>query len=155
MQIQNSKRAFTLTELLVVVVVIGVLAAIVLPKFNKIIETRKTTEAEELMAAVRTIQEKRCILGENYFNDIYQVKEALPDIETKNFRYSLNAAGTGMEAQSLGKYSYTLKMPSYKDGRICCDPQAECLKLNKDYPLWSELTGRADYQSGAECAAGN
>ncbi len=46
------KKAFTLTELLVVVIVIGVLSAVVLPKFSKVIETRKTTEAEELMAAV-------------------------------------------------------------------------------------------------------
>ena len=41
----KKKRAFTLTELLIVVIVIGVLSAVVLPKFNKIIETRKTTEA--------------------------------------------------------------------------------------------------------------
>ncbi len=60
--IPAKKKAFTLTELLVVVVVIGVLAAVVLPKFNKVVETRKTTEAEELMAAVRTEQERHCAL---------------------------------------------------------------------------------------------
>ncbi|MDD7578242.1 MAG: prepilin-type N-terminal cleavage/methylation domain-containing protein, partial [Elusimicrobia bacterium] len=59
---KNKKKAFTLTELLVVVIVIGVLSAVVLPKFSKVIETRKTTEAEELMASVRTEQEKRCAL---------------------------------------------------------------------------------------------
>ena len=54
MKNNRKKKAFTLTELLVVVIVIGVLSAVVLPKFSKVIETRKTTEAEEMMAAVRT-----------------------------------------------------------------------------------------------------
>ena len=62
----KKKEAFTLTELLVVVIVIGVLAAIVLPKFSKVMETRKTTEAEELMSAFRTDQERRCALNKPY-----------------------------------------------------------------------------------------
>ena len=66
MKKNEKKKAFTLTELLVVVIVIGVLAAIVLPKFSKVMETRKTTEAEELMAAVRTEQERRCALDKPY-----------------------------------------------------------------------------------------
>ena len=43
-------------------------------------------------------------------------------------------------------------MPSYRDGRVCCESAEECAKLNKDYPLCSELIAYADYQSGAECA---
>ncbi len=150
MKTQHKKKAFTLTELLVVVIVIGVLSAVVLPKFNKVIETRKTTEAEELMAAVRTEQERRCALDKDYISDLSQLSEIIPSKETKNFVYS--ASTTGIEAQSKGKYGYTLKMPSYKDGRLCCENEAECLKLNKDYPLCSDLIARADYQTGAECA---
>lgn len=146
----KKKKAFTLTELLVVVIVIGVLAAVVLPKFSKVVETRKTTEAEALMAAVRTEQEKRCALDKRYVSELSAVKDILPDSNTKNFTYSLTS--TGMEAASKGKYGYTLKMPSYADGRLCCESEAECAKLNKDYPLCSALTARADYNSGAACA---
>lgn len=146
----KKKKAFTLTELLVVVIVIGVLAAVVLPKFSKVVETRKTTEAEALMAAVRTEQEKRCALDKRYVSELSAVKDILPESNTKNFTYSLTS--TGMEAASKGKYGYTLKMPSYADGRLCCESEAECAKLNKDYPLCSALTARADYNSGAECA---
>lgn len=154
MKIQGKKRkkAFTLTELLVVVIVIGVLSAVVLPKFNKVIETRKTTEAEEMMAAVRAEQEKRCALGKNYISDLTQMTDIIPATNTKNYLYSVNKTGTGIEAQSKGKYSYTLQMPSYADGRLCCENEAECLKLNKDYPLCSDLIARADYQSGSDCA---
>lgn len=140
---------FTLTELLVVVIVIGVLAAIVLPKFSKVLETRKTTEAEELMAAVRTEQERRCALDKNYTKN----KEAvnLASLNTKNFTYSLG--DTGMEAVSTGKYAYTLKMPSYRDGRLCCENAEACGHLNKDYPQCAPLTARADYESGVECTS--
>lgn len=147
----KEKRAFTLTELLVVVIVIGVLSAVVLPKFSKVVETRKTTEAEELMSAVRTEQEKRCALDKNYLANLSEVTNIIPSQNTKNFTYSLTS--TGMEAASKGKYGYKLRMPSYKDGRICCENGAECAKLNKDYPLCDDLVARLDYQSGAECAA--
>ena len=40
----KNKRAFTLTELLIVVIVIGVLSAVTLPKFTRVIENRKVTE---------------------------------------------------------------------------------------------------------------
>ena len=150
MKKSTKKKAFTLTELLVVVIVVGVLAAVVLPKFSKVMETRKTTEAEELMAAVRTEQEKRCALDKNYLAKLADVQDILPSNNTKNFSYTLTS--TGMEAQSKGKYGYTLKMPSYADGRICCESQEECAKLNKAYPLCTELIAMGDYQSGAECA---
>ena len=149
MKNNRKKKAFTLTELLVVVIVIGVLSAVVLPKFSKVIETRKTTEAEEMMAAVRTEQERRCSLDKNYTTDAAAVN--LASLNTKNFNYTLK--NTGIEAASTGKYGYTLKMPSYRDGRLCCDSAEQCAKLNKNYPLCSELTAKADYTIGEECSA--
>ena len=44
-------------------------------------------------------------------------------------------------------------MPSYRDGRLCCDNAEQCAKLNKNYPLCSELTAKADYTIGEECSA--
>ncbi|MGN1058673.1 MAG: type IV pilin protein, partial [Candidatus Avelusimicrobium sp.] len=128
---KSKKKAFTLTELLIVVIVIGVLSAAVLPKFNKVIETRKTTEAEELMASVRTEQEKRCALDKRYLTQMSEMTDIVKNNETKNFTIAL--AGRGIEAKSKGKYNYTLKMPSYADGRICCE-ETGCSKLNKEYP---------------------
>ena len=146
--VTKKKKAFTLTELLVVVVVIGVLSAVVLPKFNKVMETRKTTEAEEMMAAVRTEQEKRCALDKNYLQDLSKMSDIIPNTDTKNFTYV--ATATGIKAYSKGKYGYTLEMPSYRDGRLCCESD-ECAKLNKDYPSCSALVSSADYLSGEEC----
>ena len=60
------KKGFTLMEMLIVVIILGVLASIVVPKYARILENRKTGEAEEILSAVRTEQEARCIAGKNY-----------------------------------------------------------------------------------------
>ena len=123
------KKAFTLTELLVVVVIIGVLSAVVLPKFTKVLQTRKTTEAENVMAAVRNEQEARCMVGRNYTADTNKIA-SLPKAKSQNYTYVLGATGITAEAKDG---SYTLQIPSYTDGRICCSGEG-CDKLNRDYP---------------------
>ncbi len=131
----NRKRAFTLTELLIVVIVIGVLAAVTLPKFNRVIENRKVTEAEEMMAAVRTEQERRCALDQNYTQQFANLTDIIASGSTKNYTYNLTdpaLKGQGIAAASTSG-GYTLKMLSYQDGGICCTGDG-CQKLNKNYP---------------------
>ena len=144
---KNKKKAFTLTELLVVVIVIGVLSAAVLPKFSKVIETRKTTEAEELMASIRTEQEKRCALDKPYLTDLSNMSEIVKKTDTKNYKLTLQ--DKGVIASSKGNYSYNLQMPSYADGRICCDGD-DCAKLNKNYPSCTGFT----YEPSPDSCAG-
>ena len=144
---KNKKKAFTLTELLVVVIVIGVLSAAVLPKFSKVIETRKTTEAEELMASIRTEQEKRCALDKPYLTDLSNMSDVVKKTDTKNYKLTLQ--DKGVIASSKGNYSYNLQMPSYADGRICCDGD-DCAKLNKNYPSCKGFT----YEPSPDSCAG-
>ncbi len=125
------KKAFTLTELLVVVVIIGVLSAVVLPKFSKVIESRRTAEAESVMRAVRNEQEMRCTLDKNYTTN----KENLavwPKRESANYTYALNANGMSATRKDESK-DYTLEIKTYLDGGICCRG-SYCASLNKDYP---------------------
>ena len=112
----NKKKAFTLSELLVVVIVLGVLAAVAVPKFTRVLETRKTTEAEGMLSAVRTEQEKRCTLGDEYSVKFASLPVAASlqrsterEAKSANYTYTLN--GSGMQAQSSGK-DYTIKMLS-------------------------------------------
>ena len=141
------KKAFTLTELLVVVVIIGVLAAVVLPRFTKVLEARRTTEAEDIMRAVRTEQEARCMLDKNY---TAQKKDlaSFPVNEGNNYTYAFNAVG--MEAESKNK-NYTLKMKSYADGGICCEG-ADCNSLGKNYPSCDSYKAVANIECAAEGA---
>ena len=146
---KHDKKGFSLSELLIVVIVIGILAAVVLPRYSKTMETRKTTEAENIMEAVRTEQERRCALSKTYAGDIAQLTDIVPNATTGNFTYSVS--GTGVLASSQGSYNYTLKIPSYADGRIFSDGD-DCSKLNKDYPTCDDLINNtSDYDADTTC----
>jgi prepilin-type N-terminal cleavage/methylation domain-containing protein len=140
------KNAFTLTELLVVVVIIGVLSAVVLPKFSKTLETRRTTEAEDIMQAVRTEQEYRCAADKAYTTKQTELS-SLEENKTKNYVFKFEK--TGMVASRSGR-EYKLKMLSYADGRICCEG-AGCSGLNKNYPTCSDLEHMEDFKTGTSC----
>ena len=148
------KIGFTLAELLVVVVVLAVLAGVAIPKFTRVLETRKTTEAEQMLAAVRMEQEKRCTMGKQYTVSTGDISTLAAAGSSANYAYSLG--NQGAEATSKDEdNSYSLKMLSYQDGRICCDGPY-CESLNKNYvscaSLRNELVALAQTD---ECAIEN
>ena len=144
----TNRRAFTLTELLIVVIVIGVLSAVTLPKFNRVIENRKVTEAEEMMSAVRTEQERRCTLDQNYTTNFDSLSDVIASANTKNYTYSLQSQGISAKSNSG---DYTLKILSYEDGSYCCTG-AGCKKLNKNYPDCATLSFPTSNCAGTEGA---
>ena len=137
--IKLNKKAFTLTELLMVVLMIGIISTMVLPKFTRVIDSFRVLEAEQMMRVVRNEQEKRCTLGKKYTTAANKIqafvrsKTSLNQYITTNFTYTLT--GSGMEASSPSK-NYTLRMPFYLDGRMCCD---ECGGFTKNYLTCDEL----------------
>ena len=66
----RNRKGFTLVELAVVIVIIGVLAAFGVPRFLKSVERSKAAEAFQYLSAVRAAQERYVAREGVYTSDI-------------------------------------------------------------------------------------
>ena len=86
------RKGFTLTELLVVVMIIGLLAAVVQPRFHKVVDTYRALEAEHVMTAIRNEQTVRCTLDKDYTKQAGKLV-SMPAHDSSNFAYRLTTTG--------------------------------------------------------------
>ena len=66
--LRKSKKGFTLIELMIVVAIIGILAAIAIPNFLRFQLKAKTSEAKVNLAAIRTAEESYLAEFGSYVN---------------------------------------------------------------------------------------
>ena len=94
---RQSKQGFTLIELLIVVVIIGILAAIAIPKFS-------ATREKAFIATMKSDLKNLASQQEVYFNDNFSYASALPDAQadvSDGVTVTINeATGTGWSATS-------------------------------------------------------
>jgi prepilin-type N-terminal cleavage/methylation domain-containing protein len=75
---RKSRKGFTLVELAVVIVIIGVLAAFGVPRFMTSVERSKAAEAFNYLSAVRSSQERYQAREGTYASDITTLDISFP-----------------------------------------------------------------------------
>ena len=106
----RNEKGFTLIELLIVVVIIGILAAIAIPKFS-------STREKAFMSAAKADLRNLASLQEVYYNDNYTFTTDLNAVgfsgtdgitvtfgEATNLGWSASAVHAGMPAESCAIY---------------------------------------------------
>ena len=90
---------FALIELIIVVIIIGILAAIALPRYNKTVENSKIAEATSMLGAIREAQ-MRYLME----NDVYAASFAQLDLEEETAAKRYFDFNVG-DALSAGPYN--------------------------------------------------
>ena len=93
MRFKHKKSGFTLLEIIIVIIIVGVLASLALPRFFRTVEYSRSTEAMQSLSSIRNSVE-RCYLQRSSY-------------ATCNAFSSLDLADPGATAGSLFAYTFT------------------------------------------------
>jgi prepilin-type N-terminal cleavage/methylation domain-containing protein len=134
----KSRKGFTLVELAVVIVIIGVLAAFGVPKFLNSVERSKAAEAFAYLAALRTAEERYQSKEGVYTEDVtkldikmqppkyFTVGEITLTTNTESGDPSWTCTLTRIEASSSkGDYTVTFTEDGYNKGSSTIDALPE------------------------------
>ena len=103
---KNSQKGFTLIELMIVVVIIGILAALAIPRFMRATTKSKQSEAKQILKQVYTMQQ-----AYRQEKDLYWPTAALAFGSTAAGQTAWG--GIGIEIGPTARYTYTMVASSF------------------------------------------
>jgi prepilin-type N-terminal cleavage/methylation domain-containing protein len=100
----KSQRGFTLVELAIVIVIIGVLASFGVPRFRDAVERSKAGEAFAYLASVRAAQERYHAREATYATDLTDLDIAMPSPKY----FTVGTVGAGSTSDIEDSWTLTL-----------------------------------------------
>lgn len=101
LRLLKDQRGFTLTELLTVIIVIGVLSMLAIPKFMSIISKAKVTECKPILKQISVLEQAYFDEHGSYTSEPIKINFDLP--VSQFFDYSIKADSTTFEARATCK----------------------------------------------------
>ncbi len=92
-------KAFSLTELLVVLIIIGILVLLALPRFMPLITKAKSTEAQLQLKHLHTLEKSHFYMYSKYSDDLEEIgfeqEKLTTEDGTANYLIEIAEAGSG------------------------------------------------------------
>ena len=99
MFLREKRQGFTLLELIIVIIVIGILASIALPRYIRIAEKGRAGEAKNMLSAVRSAQMRYAAQYATYAGNISTLDINLP--AAKYYTIAATGAGSNMSDETV------------------------------------------------------
>jgi len=118
---KSRSRGFTLVELAVVIIIIGILAAFAVPRFLDSVERSKAGEAFNYLSAVRSAQERYQVRQGTYAADVTTLDIQMQ--EPKYFTVGSFAAGSTGSLEDSWTLTRTGAAGGYGQYKVCFTDQ--------------------------------
>ena len=113
--IRNNKKSFTLVEIIVVIIIIGMMAAFALPRFGTTVEVTRASEGRQILTALWAAQRKYAIDNGRYANDTADLDTRV-NSQLFTVAVSANRATLATVSRTTGEYELVIA----ENGTIAC-----------------------------------
>lgn len=140
MQTLHPQRGVTLIELIIVVVIVGILAAVAVPSYRQYVIRSQRSDGTQALLALATAQEKFYLQCNTYAADI----AAANDCAGGELGFS--------DTSEKGWYDLSIEAASATDFRVRAEPVDGGPQAQDTACTWFEVNGRGvRTASGTEC----